>query len=120
MFLLYSVGKLVVAALQHPEAAVGKALKVNSFEVTSNQVLAEYEKQTGAKWKVSYVPLSKVREQEAELWAEGNPKATVVTLRRIWAEGGSLYQKTDNESIGVKPGDTETMEEVLKRLLATK
>lgn len=117
------VGKLVVAALQHPEAATAgvgqdKALKVNSFEVTSNQVVAEYEKQTGAKWKVSYVPLSEVRKQEEAMWAEGNPKATVVTLRRIWAEGGTLYEKTDNESIGVKPEDTETMAEVLQRLLA--
>lgn len=114
------MGKLVVAALQHPEAAVGKALKVHSFEVTSNQVVAEYERQTGAKWKVSYVPLSKVREQEEQMWAEGNPKATVVTLRRIWAEGGTLYEKTDNEAIGVGPGDTETMADVLKRLLASK
>lgn len=118
------VGKLVVAALRHPETATvgegGKALKVNSFEVTSNQVVAEYERQTGVKWKVSYVPLSKVREQEEKLWAEGHPKATVVTLRRIWAEGGTLYEKKDNESIGVKPEDTETMAEVLKRLLAGK
>lgn len=114
------VGKLVVAALQHPENAVDKALKVNSFEVTSNQVLAEYEKQMGAKWTASYVPLSKVREQEEKLWAEGNPKATVVTLRRIWAEGGTLYEKTDNEAIGVKAGDTDTMAEVLAKLLAKK
>lgn len=120
------VGKFVVAALRHPETATttagegGKALKVNSFEVTSNQVVAEYEKQTGAKWKVSYVPLSKVREQEETLWAEEHPKATVVTLRRIWAEGGTLYEKTDNESIGVKSEDTETIAEVLKRLLLRK
>lgn len=119
------VGKLVVAALQHPATATAgvgkdKALKVHSFEVTSNQVVAEYEKQTGAKWKVSYVPLDEVRKQEEKLWAEGDAKATVVTLRRIWAEGGTLYAKTDNESIGVKPEDTETVAEVLQRLLAKK
>lgn len=115
------VGKLVVAALQHPEGATAQgldtALKVHSFEVTSKQVLAEYEKQTGVAWKVDYVSLDRVREEEQRLWAEGHAKATVVTLRRIWAEGGTLYEKTDNEAIGVKPGDTETMPQVLARLV---
>lgn len=111
------VGKLVVAALQHPEAAAGKALKVNSFEVTPKQVLALYEKLTGEGWTVQYVPLTKVEEVEKNLWAEGNPKATIITLRRIWAEGGTLYEKTDNEAIGLKPEDMESVEAVLKRIL---
>lgn len=112
----------MVAALRHPEAATSKgrdtALKVNSFEATSNQVLAELEKQTGAKWKVSYVPLKEVCELEAKLWEEQHPKATVMTLRRIWAEGGTLYDKTDNEALGLGSAETESMEAVLKRLLA--
>ncbi|KAI3393694.1 hypothetical protein diail_3789 [Diaporthe ilicicola] len=112
------VGKLVVAALQHPEAAVGKALKVNSFETTPNQVLAEYERQTGATWKVNHIPLSKLIEEEKKLWEAGNAKATVLTLRRIWAEGGTLYEKTDNEAIGLKAGDTESLQVILKRILA--
>ncbi|KAG8168925.1 hypothetical protein KVR01_001674 [Diaporthe batatas] len=111
------VGKLVVAALQHPDAAAGKALKVNSFEVTPNQVLAEYEKQTGAKWKVNHISLDQFRQEEKKRWEEGHAKATVLTLRRIWAEGGTLYDKTDNEAIGVKPGDTESLEAILKRVL---
>ncbi|KAF3770840.1 NAD(P)-binding protein [Cryphonectria parasitica EP155] len=112
------VGKLVVAALQHPEAAVGKALKVNSFEVTPNQVLAVYEKLTGAKWTVSYIPVSKLVEAEKKLWAEQDPKATIITLRRIWAEGGTLYEKTDNEALGLKPEDMGNVEDVIKELLA--
>lgn len=112
-----SVGKLVVAALQHPGAAAGKALKVNSFEVTPNQVLAEYEKQTGAKWKANHITLDELRQEEKKRWEEGHAKATVLTLRRIWAEGGTLYEKTDNEAIGVKPGDTESLEVILKRIL---
>lgn len=112
------MGKLCVAALRHPEASVGKALKVNSFEVTPNQVLAEYEKQTAGPWRVSYVPLSKIVEVEKKLWEEQNPKATVMTLRRIWAEGGTLYDRTDNEALGLKTEDTESLEAVLRRLLA--
>lgn len=114
----HSVGKLVVAALQHPEAAVGKALKVHSFETTPNEVLAEYEKQTDAKWKANHIPLSKLIEEEKKLWEEGNAKATVLTLRRIWAEGGTLYEKTDNEAIGLKSEDTESLQVILKRILA--
>lgn len=116
---LSSVGKLVVAALRHPEVeeAGGKALKVNSFEVTPNQVLAEYEKQTEAKWKVEYVPLKRLIEEEKKLWEEGHPKATVLTLRRIWSEGGTLYEKTDNGAIGLKTEDMESLEVILKRLL---
>lgn len=112
------VGKLVVAALQHPAAAAGKALKVHSFEVTPKQVLAEYEQLTGGEaWTVAYVPLAKVREVEKKLWDDGNPQATIITLRRIWAEGGTLYEKTDNEALGLKPGDMESVDEVLKRIL---
>lgn len=113
----HSVGKLVVAALQHPEAAAGKALKVNSFEVTPNQVLAEYEKQTGAKWKANHITLDELRDAEKKSWEEGNAKATILTLRRIWAEGGTLYEKTDNEAIGVKPEDTDSLPVILKRIL---
>lgn len=107
----------MVAALKHPEAAAGKALKVNSFEVTPNQVLAEYEKQTGAKWKVNHISLDELKQEEKKSWEEGNPKATILTLRRIWAEGGTLYEKTDNEAIGVKPEDTDSLPVILKKIL---
>lgn len=110
----------MVAALQHPELeeAGGKALKVRSFEVTPNQVLAEYEKQTGAKWKVEYYPFDKIVEAEQKMWEEGEPAATVLTLRRIWTEGGTLYEKTDNEAIGLKTEDMDSLEDTLKKVLA--
>lgn len=95
-----SVGKLVVAALQHPEASKNATLKVNSFTATPAEILAEYEKQTGSKWDVSYTPLEKLKESEKQAWAEGSPIATAYTLRRIWAEGGTLYEKRDNGLIG--------------------
>lgn len=115
---MWDVGKFVVATLRHPEQSYGKALKVQSFVVTPKQVVAEYEKQTGAKWTVSSTPLDDIRKLEAKLWEEGNPRATSVTLRRIWAEGGTLYEKNDNEVIGVKDGDADSLEVAVKRALA--
>jgi hypothetical protein len=82
---------------------------VNSFTATSHEILAEFEKQTGGeKWEVSYTPLDELRKLEDEHWASGVPYATGFTLKRIWTEGGTLYDKPrDNESIGFK--DTQTL-----------
>ncbi|KAM0326108.1 hypothetical protein ACHAQA_006701 [Verticillium albo-atrum] len=114
------VGKAVVAALRHPEASFGKALKVQSFVVTPKQILAEFEKQTGGdKWDVSYTSLESLKEGEEKAWSEGKPYATLFTLRRIWGEGGTLYEKTDNESIGLKDSELETLETSVKRALTT-
>lgn len=113
------MGKAVVAALRHPEASYNKALKVQSFVVTPKQILAEFEKQTGAKWDVSYSALQALRDAEAKAWGEGKPYATIFTLRRIWSEGGTLYEKTDNESIGLEATSLETLETAIHRALTT-
>lgn len=109
-------GKLVVAALKHPHAARNRALKVNSFTTTPNEVLAEYERQTGGqKWDVSYVALPALKKYEEEAWARGDPKATGYTLRRIWTEGGTLYEKRDNGLIELE--NTDTLEGIVHKLL---
>lgn len=97
-----SVGKFVVHALTHWEKARGRALKLNSFTTTPDEILAEFEKQTGEKWGVEYTPLDKLRELEKEAWEKGQPDATGLTLRRIWTEGGTLYERRDNEDIGAE------------------
>ncbi|GKU04797.1 isoflavone reductase family protein [Fusarium langsethiae] len=114
------VGKSVVAALHHPSESFNKALKVQSFVVTQQQILKELEKQTGGKpWTVTNYTLDELREAEKKGWAEGNPNATLYTLRRIWSEGGTLYEKTDNERIGLKDEDLETLEDAVHRRLTT-
>jgi len=99
------VGKLVVAALLHPEAAKNRALRVNSFTTTPLDIVAEFEKQIGGeKWEVEYVSFEKIRELEKKAHEESNPWAVVFTLRRIWGEGGTLYEKRDNWVIGKEEG----------------
>jgi hypothetical protein len=87
---------------------------VNSFTTTTHEILAEYEKQTGGeKWEVSYTSLDDLKKLEEDLWAKGIPQATGATLRRIWTEGGTLYDKPrDNESIGFS--DTETLADAVR------
>lgn len=110
----YSVGKGVVAALRHPDASVDRALKIQSFVATPNEILAAFEKQTGAQWTVEYSSLDKLRAVEERLWAEGKPIATGATLRRIWGEGGTLYERTDNEDIGLGADEVESLEDAVR------
>ncbi|KAJ5408527.1 hypothetical protein N7509_002410 [Penicillium cosmopolitanum] len=98
-----SVGTLVLSALLNagPEAR-NRALRVNSFTTTPAEIQAEFERQTtGQPWEsVSETSLERLRELEKAAWDAGNGAATVLTLRRIWAEGGTLYEQRDNGLIG--------------------
>jgi len=110
------VGKLVVAALQHPSESEDKILIVNSFTTTPNAILAEFEKQTGAKWDVSYTPLEELKAIEEAAWKEGAAYATGATLRRIWTEGGTLYKKPrDNALIG--DPEMETLSDQVRQII---
>ena len=111
------VGNLVVAALKYPEASRNAVLKVNSFTTTPNEVLAEFEKQTGSKWEVHYTSLDELKRIEEDTWSKGVPYATGVTLRRIWTSGGTLYEKRDNEKIGLNDDDMGTLEQVVAEVI---
>jgi hypothetical protein len=113
----------VVAALQHPQAALGRVLKVQSFVTTPNAVLAEFERLTGGeKWTVEKTPLAKLKEMEETAWKGGSSMgiATGLTLRRIWAEGGTLYDRTDVQGIGLRPEDMETLTTAVQVALGKK
>jgi hypothetical protein len=95
-----SVGKFLVLALLHPAASRNKVLKVNSFTTTDHEILAEFEAQTGGTpWRTRYTSIDKLNDLEAAAWKASNPLATLFTLRRIWAEGGTLYRQRDNHNI---------------------
>lgn len=95
-----------MAALQHPENTANRALIVNSFTTTPKEILAEYERQTGAKWDVIYTSLADLERGEKEAWEKGVPFAAVFTLRRIWTQGGTLYESRDNDLIKAPPSET--------------
>lgn len=101
------VGKFVVAALLQQQHGDGgdditknRALRVNSFTTTPHELLGEFERQTGGeKWQVGYTRVEELERLERE-----NP---VVTLRRIWTSGKTLYAKGDNDELlnGAKEDD---------------
>lgn len=113
------VGKFVVAALlqqqqqqqqQHSNGngnggngvTKNRALRVNSFTTTPHELLGEFERQTGGeKWQVGYTSVEELERLERE-----NP---VVTLRRIWTSGKTLYAKGDNDELlnGAKEDDDD-------------
>jgi nucleoside-diphosphate-sugar epimerase len=111
------VGRLLVAALQTPTNSSQRILKVNSFTTTGKETVAEFEKQTGSKWDVSYTPLDQLKKLEEQAWEEDWPSKTPLTLRRIWTEGGTLYENRDNGKIGFDDGP-DSMADQVKNTIA--
>ncbi|KAH9832804.1 Isoflavone reductase P3 [Teratosphaeria destructans] len=110
------VGKLVVAALLHPEVSKNRALRVNSFTATPKAIADEFQKQTGDRWDVKYTSLERLKEIEQEAWENGSPGAGSVTLRRIWTEGGTLYDKRDNHLIGMEES-MDTLQDAVRQAI---
>jgi nucleoside-diphosphate-sugar epimerase len=103
------VGRLLVAILKNPAFCDRRAIRVNSFTTTPHAILAELERQTESKWKVAYTSCGELRRLEDTAWAANNPLASIYTLRRIWTEGSTLYEETDNKAIGMEKMDTLEM-----------
>jgi hypothetical protein len=109
----------VVAALLHPEATKNRALRVNSFTTTPLEIVSEFERQTGGeKWEVEFISYEEVRASEKKAYEDGNPAAVGFTLRRIWGEGGTLYERSDNWIIGAEEG-LDTLSDAVKVAVAT-
>ena len=94
---------LVLATLLNatPETH-NRPLCVNIFTTSPAEIQTEFERPTsGQSWEsVSKTSLARLRELETEAWEAGIPAATVVTLRRIWTERGTLYAQRANGMIG--------------------
>ncbi|KAH6637775.1 hypothetical protein C7974DRAFT_306960 [Boeremia exigua] len=111
------VGRLLVAALRMRAHGAERVLKVNSFTATGRQAVAEFEAQTGGAWEVDYVGLEELRAREKRAWEEDKPTKTVFTLRRIWIEGGTLYERRDNGEVGLEEG-LETLADQVRDVIA--
>lgn len=111
------VGRLLVAALKTPTDSKERILKVNSFTASGKEAVIEFEKQTGSKWEVSYTPVDELKKLEEQAWEEDWPSKTPLTLRRIWTEGGTLYESRDNGKINFEDG-LDTLADQVKGTIA--
>ena len=66
-------------------------------------------------WTVDYTSLEDLKAFEKWAYDTGAPYAGGITLRRIWTEGGTLYEKNDNDLIG--PVKLETLSEVVSQII---
>lgn len=110
------VGKFVVAALINYITSRNQTLIVHSFTATPNEILQEHEAQTGQSWRKSYTDIKTIKNMEKEAYQIYSPLATVLTLRRIWTEGGTLHKFYDDSLLGFV--ETETLEEQVRLNIA--
>lgn len=110
------VGKFVVAALINYITSRNQTLIVHSFTATPNEILAEHESQTRQSWNVEYTDSIQLKKLEKEAYQIYSPLATVLTLRRIWTEGGTLHKFYDDSLLGFV--ETETLEDQVRLNIA--
>lgn len=106
-------GRFVAAALKNLKDTRNRVLIVNDFTTTPREIVAEYERQTGAKWNVSITSLDELKKLEADGWAKGDPMAGAATLKRIWTQGGTLYDHRDNGLLGMEQG-LDTLQDAVR------
>lgn len=106
------VGKFVVAALINYITSRNQTLIVHSFTATPNEIIAEHERQLKQKFTTTYTDAKTLRAMETEAYQIYSPLATVLTLRRIWTEGGTLHKFYDDSLLGFV--ETENLEDQVR------
>ena len=92
---LSQVGNAVVAVLLKPDETANQFMYVDSFTATQNEVLAELEKATGEKWKVTNKTVDSAKTEGQELFAKGEISGLLLLILVITlGEGyGSDFRK---------------------------
>ena len=107
---LSQVGNAVVAVLSKPEETANQFIYIDSFTATQNEILAELEKATGEKWKVTESTTKEAKTEGQALFAKGDFSGLLLLLKAIFlGEGyGSDFTKDavlGNEKLGLPNQD---------------
>jgi hypothetical protein len=107
---LSQVGNAVVAVLSKPEETANQFIYIDSFTATQNEILAELEKATGEKWKVTESTTEEAKAEGQALFARGDYSGLLLLLKAIFlGEGyGSDFTKDavlGNEKLGLPNQD---------------
>ncbi|KAN0110839.1 NAD(P)-binding protein [Hyaloscypha variabilis] len=103
---LSQIGNAVVAVLSKPEETANKVIYVDSFTATQNEILAELEKATDGKWKVTESTTEAAKKEGEPLFAKGDLAGLFLLLKVITlGEGyGSDFTRDavlSNEKLGL-------------------
>lgn len=85
---LSQIGNAVVAVLSKPNETANQTLYVHSFTATQNEILAELEKGTGEKWKVTESTTEAAKIEGEPLFAKGDIAGLLLLLKVIFLGGG--------------------------------
>ena len=104
------VGNAVVAVLSKPEETANQFIYVDSFTATQNEILAELEKATGERWRVTESTTEEAKAEGQALFAKGDYSGLLLLLKAIFlGEGyGSDFTKDavlGNEKLGLPNQD---------------
>lgn len=121
---LASVALAVVGVLNHPAETKNRAVFIHDIITTQNKMLEIAQKHTpGEKWEPVHVKISDVQKVSYDGLAKGDYSMNTMAgflFVSIFGEGyGGLFDKVDNELLGVPGNKTEAdIEAILKPLLA--
>lgn len=106
-----TVGLAVVAALLNPEATANKVLRISSFVISQNDLLAAVEKVTGKKYEITKVNSKEVIPVAQQALAKGDMENGLFPLLLVVTFGGDEYgtdytaKGSDNELLGLPKVD---------------
>ncbi|KAK3988036.1 hypothetical protein QBC44DRAFT_382754 [Cladorrhinum sp. PSN332] len=120
---LEDIGKAVVGVLKKPEETKNRAVYVNSARVTLKGLLEKAKKASGTKDEDWTVEEKNVEDLLAEAYEElkgENPDQGSWVLKfivaTVYGEGyGGLFEKVDNELLGIKGLSDEEVGEIVAR-----
>jgi hypothetical protein len=80
---LSQIGNAVVAVLSKPDETANQFIYIDSFTTTQNEILAELEKATGEKWKVTKSTTEALKAEGEPLFAKGDFSGLLMLLKVI-------------------------------------
>ena len=114
-----TIGQAVTNALLIPNKTANKYLFIDSFTISQNQVLASFEKATGAKWEVTRVDAEEEKKKGFEKISQGDFSGAMSLIRYINCvdgHGGNYaeYRETANELLSLPK---QTLDEALAKVV---
>ncbi|EKJ69572.1 hypothetical protein FPSE_10283 [Fusarium pseudograminearum CS3096] len=113
------VGKAVAAILKKPEETANRFLNIAGVTTTQNEVLKIFEQVTGDKFDISHVSSTELERIGDEKIARGDFSAFGNYLEQfLFADNAGNALKGDGNAIGLLELEEESLEDVIKRVLA--